>query len=72
MKKLSLEMLNLSGSEILTRNQLSKVKGGNYYTCQCGNASNPGDQFFVMAEDTTQALDIALAQCNNVHPVSCG
>lgn len=70
MKKLSLEMLNLSKNEILTRKQLSKVRGGNYYTCQCGNASN-GAQFFVMAEDTEQALDIAFYQCNQTHPVSC-
>lgn len=71
MKKISLEMLGLTNREILSRSQQSTIKGGNYYTCQCGNSSNPGDQFFVMAEDTTQALDIALAQCNNVHPVSC-
>jgi hypothetical protein len=35
MKKLSLEMLQLTSEEVLGRNQMKKITGGRRYSCQC-------------------------------------
>jgi natural product precursor len=66
MKKLSLEMLRLSSDEVLKREQMAKIRGGDYWQCNCGHVGDSGygsSPMLVMANDTQEALSTANVSC---------
>ncbi|SEG23021.1 hypothetical protein SAMN03080598_02980 [Algoriphagus boritolerans DSM 17298 = JCM 18970] len=66
MEKLSLEMLRLSSDEVLKREQMAKIQGGDFWQCNCGHVGDPGygsNPMLVMANNTQEALATANVSC---------
>jgi len=56
MKKLKLNLSNVKGAEVLTREQLKRIMGGSRYSCQC-NGTGTWTGSYNNAQDVVDAIN---------------